>query len=133
MHYDLMLAARKALAEQYERRYKIAYENVEFVPPGDGSQWLAFHYKEVESAYLSLDRKCRSFIGMVQINIVFAPGSGTDKARRLAKDIADFFQDGKMLDVGYIYEGGEVRPIQKSESGWLVPVRFSVRVEEKRI
>lgn len=133
MHYDLMLAARKALAEQYERRYPIAYENVEFVPPADGSQWLAFHYKEVDTDYLSLDRKCRSFIGMVQVNIVFAPGSGTDKARRLAKDIADFFEDGKMLDVGYIYEGGEVRPIQKSETGWLVPVRFSVRVEEKRI
>lgn len=133
MHYELMLAARKALAEQYERRYQIAYENVEFVPPADGSQWLAFHYKEVDTAYLSLDRKCRSFIGMVQINIVFAPGSGTDKARRLAKDIADFFEDGKMLDVGYIYEGGEVRPIQKSETGWIVPVRFSVRVEEKRI
>ncbi|QDH94243.1 hypothetical protein [Escherichia phage vB_EcoS_PHB17] len=133
MHYELMLAARKALAEQYERRYPIAYENVEFVPPADGSQWLAFHYKEVDTAYLSLDRKCRSFIGMVQVNIVFAPGSGTDKARRLAKDIADFFEDGKMLDVGYIFEGGEVRPIQKSETGWLVPVRFSVRVEEKRI
>lgn len=133
MHYELMLAARKALADAYERRFAIAYENVEFTPPADGSPWLAFHYKEVDTAYLSLDRKCKSYIGLVQVNIIFAPGSGTDKARRLAKDIADFFEDGKMLEHGYIYEGGEVRPIQKSETGWLVPVRFSVRAEEKRI
>ena len=133
MHYELMLAARKALAEEYENTFKIAYENVEFVPPNDVSPWLAFHYKEVSSDYLSLDRKCRSYIGLVQVNIIFAPGAGTDKARRLAKNIADFFEDGKMLEHGYIYEGGEVRPVQKSETGWLVPVRFSVRVEEKRI
>lgn len=133
MHYELMLAARKALAEEYENTFKIAYENVEFVPPNDGSPWLAFHYKEVSSDYLSLDRKCRSYIGLVQVNIIFSPGAGTDKARRLAKNIADFFEDGKMLEHGYIYEGGEVRPVQKSETGWIVPVRFSVRVEEKRI
>lgn len=132
MHYDLMVAARKALAEEYESEYPIAYENVEFKPPSNGGMWLAFHYTEAETVYASLDRKCRYYVGMVQVNVIFAPGVGTDKARKIAKGIADFFDDGKMLETGYISQGGEVRPIQKSETGWLVPVRFYVRAEEKR-
>lgn len=132
MHYDLMLAARKALAEKYEEHYPIAYENISFEPPRDGGAWLKFDYTEVDSQFLSLDRKCRSYIGMVQIGVIVAPGSGTDIARMIAKGIADFFVDGKMLETGYIYEGAEVRPIQKSETGWMVPVRFSVRVEKRR-
>lgn len=132
MHYDLMVAARKALAEEYESEYQIAYENVEFKPPSNGGMWLAFHYTEAETVYASLDRKCRYYVGMVQVNVIFAPGSGTDKARKIAKGIADFFDDGKMLETGYISRGGEVRPVQKSETGWLVPVRFYVRAEEKR-
>lgn len=132
MHYDLMVAARKALAEEYESEYPIAYENVEFKPPSNGGMWLAFHYTEAETVYASLDRKCRYYVGMVQVNVIFAPGSGTDKARKIAKGIADFFDDGKMFETGYVSQGGEVRPIQKSETGWLVPVRFYVRAEEKR-
>lgn len=132
MHYDLMLSSRKMLAEAYERRFAIAYENVSFTPPAAGDPWLAFHYTEVDTDYLSLDRRCVSYIGMVQINIVFAPGEGTDKARRLAKEIANFFYDGKMLDTGYISEGASVKPIQKSETGWMVPIRFYVRYDEKK-
>lgn len=132
MHYDLMLSARKSLAVEYESQYQIAYENVEFSPPGDGGIWLQYHYSEAETVFASLDRKCRYYVGMVQVNVVFQPGSGTDKARRLAKEIADFFDDGKMLETGYVVQGGEVRPVQKSETGWLVPVRFYVRAEEKR-
>ena len=132
MHYDLMVAARKALAEEYESEYPIAYENVEFKPPSNGGMWLAFHYTEAKTVYASLDRKCRYYVGMVQVNVIFAPGVGTDKARKLAKGIADFFEDGKMFETGYVSQGGEVRPIQKSETGWLVPVRFYVRAEEKR-
>lgn len=131
MHYDLMIAARKALAEQFDQ-HAIAYENVAFTPPSFGESWLKFDYTEASTEYLSLDRKCRSFIGMVQVSVVFAPGSGVDRPRRLAKEIADFFEDGKMLQTGYIYQGGEVKPVQKSETGWLIPVRFYVRVEHKK-
>lgn len=131
MHYDIMLAARKALAEKYSC-WPIAYENVSFTPPGDGTPYLAFHYVEVSSDYLSLDRKCRSYVGMVQVNVIFPPGCGTDRPRLLAKDIAYFFEDGKMLETGYISEGASVRPVQKSETGWMIPVRFTVRYDEKR-
>lgn len=132
MHYDLMLAARKALAQEYESKYSIAYENVMFTPPPGGDMWLKFDYKEVDTEYLSLDRKCKAYIGMVQVSVVFPPNSGADRSRKLARDIANFFDDGKMLETGYISEGAKVHPVQKSETGWMVPVRFIVRVEEKK-
>lgn len=119
MHYDLMVAARKALAEEYESEYPIAYENVEFKPPSKGGMWLSFHYTEAETVYASLDRKCRYYVGMVQVNVIFAPGVGTDKARKLAKGIADFFEDGKILETGYISQGGEVRPVQRAKRAGL--------------
>lgn len=131
MHYDLMVSARVALAREFESQYPIAYENVDFTPPGDGGIWLKFDYMEADTDRISLDRKCISYIGIVQVGIVFPPGSGTDKARLAAKSIAEFFLDGKMLDTGYIYSGGEVRPVQKSNSGWFIPVRFSVRFDKR--
>ena len=132
MHYDLMVAARKALAARYERGYAIAYENLLFTPPDGGGMWLKFDYKEVDSDFVSLDRKCRVYVGIVQISVVFPPNAGTDRARQLAKDIANFFEDGKILETGYISEGASVHPVQKSETGWFVPVRFNVRFEERR-
>ena len=133
MHYELMLAARKELAKWFGGEYDICYENVEFTPPKCGKLWLAYHYKEVESEIVSLRRTDRVFVGMVQVNVVFPPASGTDKARKLAKDIADFFEDGKMLETGYISEGGYVCPVQKSETGWMIPVRFAVRFDKKGV
>lgn len=132
MHYELMLAARKALAIEFQERYSIAYENVLFTPPDSGSAWLKFDYVEVDSEYISLDRKCRVYVGMVQIGIVIPPETGTDRWRMLAKEVAEFFSDGKMLETGYVSEGGEVKPIQKSETGWLIPIRFNVRYDERR-
>ncbi|HAK2374319.1 TPA: hypothetical protein H1940_004750 [Salmonella enterica] len=127
-HYDLALSARKALAQEYESEYMIAYENVEFTPPKCG-MWLKYDYKEADTIIHDLKRKCISYIGMVQIGIEFPPGSGIDKARKLAKNIADFFEDGKMLSHGYISEGAKVHQVQKSESGWFYPVRFYVRYD----
>lgn len=131
MHYDLMLAARKALASEYESRFRISYENVDFVPPGDGSMWLKFDYMEADTDRISLDRKCVSYIGLVQVGIVIPPGGGTDKARLLAKEIARFFYDGRMIETGYISEGAKVHTLLKSETGWFLPIRFSVRLDTK--
>ncbi|ARB06640.1 hypothetical protein GJL01_15 [Salmonella phage GJL01] len=118
-----------ALAQEYESEYIIAYENVEFTPPKGGGIWLKYDYKEADTIIHDLKRKCISYIGMVQIGIEFPPGSGIDKARKLAKNIADFFEDGKMLSNGYISEGAKVHQVQKSESGWFYPVRFYVRYD----
>lgn len=132
MHYELMLAARVLLDTQFGPAYSISYENVPFVPPSDGSMWLKFDYMEAETRFLSLDRKCKSYIGIVQVAVIFSPGDGTDAARRAASDIAKFFYDGRMLQHGYIYQGAEVRPVQKHETGYMIPVRFTVRFDEKQ-
>lgn len=132
MHYDMMVCARKALADGFGDRYKIAYENIKFTPPDDGGMWLKFNYMESATNRNSLDRKCTSFLGLVQIGIIVPPSLGLDNARLLAKEIADYFPDGKMFNANiYIYSGGEVRPAQKSETGWLLPIRFTVRSEKR--
>lgn len=131
MHYELSVAARMEFAKEYEKRFPIKYENVDFTPPADGGIWLKFDYKEADTIYHDLKRECVSYIGMVQIGIEFPPGSGVDTSRQIAKDIAAFFKDGKMLSIGYISEGAKVHPVQKSETGWFYPVRFYVRYDGK--
>lgn len=135
MHYDLTVAARSALNDFINmpgNYYPVAYESVPFDPPVDGSTWLKFDYVEADTKRVSLDRKCMYFVGMVQIGIQFAPGRGMDKTRLLAKSIAEFFYDGKILINGaYIVEGAEIKPVQKSVGGWFYPVRFYVRIDKK--
>lgn len=137
MHYELSVAARAALGEWLEipgNEYPVAYESVPFDPPSDGSKWLKFDYVEAETVRVGLSRKCAYYVGMVQIGIHFAPGLGMDATRQLAKNLADFFEDGKILINGcYIVEGGEVRPVQKSAGGWFYPVRFYVRYDSKGV
>lgn len=130
-HFDLDKAVKKLLFSQYGNAYAIAAENVKFDPPADGSTWLKMDYMPADRIYQSLDRKCVSIIGMVQIGVVFSPDKGVESARLAAKNIANFFEDGKILDVGYIFEGGESHPTQKHERGWMIPVRFYVRYDGK--
>lgn len=130
MHYELSAAARAAFIGEFgSRPYYI--ENKNFRPPMDGSEWLKFNYMEGDTLFLSYDRKCKSYLGTVQIGVIFPPGKGVDSARLLAKQIANFFEDGKMLNVGYIYEGAIVHQMIKHDSGWMIPIRFTVRVDTK--
>lgn len=129
--YDLSVAARVALANEYENQYPIAYENIVFTPPADGSMWLSYHYLPADRQTLSLDLKCQSVIGMVQIDVNFAPGSGMDHARSLAKEICNFFYQGKELSVGYIYRSVAMANHIPGEANHKIPVRFYIRHDGK--
>lgn len=128
--YDLSVAARKALYGKFGGSFPIMCENVPFKEPDDGSTWLKFDYIPAEKTYKSLSRKCIRIRGLVQIGIVFSPDTGMDDARKLAKEIANFFEDGKILSVGFIFEGASQKPVQKSQRGWLIPIRFTVQYDE---
>lgn len=132
MHYEMMVAARKLVSDaavDIAGGLPVAYENCGFTPPNNGSMWLKFDYTEVDSVTWGLQRKCRYYVGMVQVSIFFSPGEGTDRPRQLAGRLSEAFADGTMLDSGYIYEGGSVFPPVKSQSGWFIPVRFYVRMD----
>lgn len=129
MHLELSQAARRAFDAHYKNLYSICYENTPFTPPVNGQPWLKFDYIEADTLRFGLRRTCKSWIGMVQISINFPTGIGMDWSRGLAKDIATFFDDDKMLSTGYVYIGGEVHPVQKSVGGWMLPVRFYVRFD----
>ena len=130
--YDLAISARKALFSRFGENYQIMCENVAFKEPKNGSTWLKFDYIPAEKTYKSFDRKCIRIRGLVQVGVVFSPDTGIDKARELAKDIANFFEDGKILSVGFIFEGASQKPVQKSERGWLIPIRFTVQYDEMK-
>ncbi|MCF0178634.1 MAG: hypothetical protein HUJ97_00110 [Bacteroidales bacterium] len=132
MHYELSVACRKLVSDaavDVAGGLPVAYENCGFTPPANGGNWLKFDYTEVDTVTWSLQRTCRYYVGMCQVSIFFAPGTGVDRPRQLASQLANAFADGTMLDSGYIYEGGTVHPVVKSQSGWFIPVRFYVRLD----
>ena len=127
--FDLSVDCRKAFASFAKGRYQVAYENTPFNPPADGSLYLKFDYLEGESINIGLSRKCRSLTGMIQIGVIFSPETGVDDARAVAKEVAEFFYDGRIIGQGFVFTGGEVRPPQKSDTGWLLPIRSTVRYD----
>lgn len=132
MHYELSVACRKLVSEvavDIAGGLPVSYENVGFTPPANGGMWLKFDYIETDTVTWSLQRTCRYYIGMCQVSIFFSPGTGVDKPRLLASRLSQAFADGTMLDTGYIFEGGTVHPVVKSQSGWFIPVRFYVRLD----
>lgn len=132
MHFELYEASAEFVASIIlDSDNLVAWENIPFTPPVDGSEYYRFNYKEADTVTTSLDRKCAYFVGMVQVDVVFSPGSGVSVARKLAADVAKSAVDGTMLSTGYILSRGEVHPVQKSDTGWFIPVRFYVRCETK--
>ncbi|QGZ13471.1 hypothetical protein KLPPOU149_060 [Klebsiella phage vB_KpnS_15-38_KLPPOU149] len=133
MHYEMALKCKAAVAKfAAENGLMVAGDNVDFKPPKHGETYLKFSYVEADSRSVSLSRTCRVYLAMVQIDVVFKPGIGTDDARLIAQNVAKSFPEGKVVDSEsklYVSEWAEVYRVQKHETGWLLPVRFTVRCE----
>lgn len=140
MHLELYQASQEAVFNWFGNTYAIMTENAEFTPPADGSPYLKFDYIEADTITVSLDRKCRVYLGIAQVSVIISPGAGILNGRKIADDVANRAIDGIMLtvtddeglnpvEVGYIVEGGEVNRVVKHDSGWSIPVRFTVRAD----
>lgn len=133
MHYEMALKCKAAAAKYAaDIGLQIAGDNVDFKPPKHGETYLKFSYVEADSRSVSLSRTCRVYLAMVQIDVVFKPGIGTDAARLIAQNVAKSFPEGKVVDSEiklYVSEWAEVSSVQKHETGWFFPVRFTVRCE----
>lgn len=133
MHYDMALKCKAAVAKfAAENGLMIAGDNVDFIPPKGGETYIKVSYVEADSRSVDLSRKCRVYLAMVQIDVIFKPGIGTDHARIVAQRVANYFPEGKIVDPGsklYVSEWAEVHGVQKHETGWLFPVRFTVRCD----
>uniref|UniRef100_UPI00223C7903 DUF4128 domain-containing protein n=1 Tax=Escherichia coli TaxID=562 RepID=UPI00223C7903 len=96
--------------------------------------YLKVSYVEADSRSVDLSRKCRVYLAMVQIDVIFKPGIGTDSARLIAQNVAKYFPEGKILGDDkinlYVSEWAEVHGVQKAQTGWFFPVRFTVRCEQ---
>lgn len=134
MHYEMALKCKAAVAKfAAENGLMVAGDNVDFKPPKHGETYLKFSYVEADSRSVSLSRECRVYLGLVQVDVIFKPGTGTDAARLIAQNVAKHFPEGKILGDDkinlYVSEWAEVYRVQKHETGWLLPVRFIVRCE----
>lgn len=131
MHYDMALKCKAAVAKfAAENGLMVAGDNVDFRPPAVGETYLKVSYVEADSRTVDLSRKCRVYLAMVQIDVIFKPGIGTDSARLIAKNVAKYFPEGEIIDSVnkvYVSEWAEVFGVQKHETGWFFPVRFTVR------
>lgn len=131
MHYDIALKCKAAAAKfAADNGIMIASDNVDFKPPANGATYLKFSYVEADSRSVDLSRKCRVYLAMVQIDVIFKPGIGTDSARLIAQNVAKYFPEGEIIDSVnkvYVSEWAEVSGVQKHETGWFFPVRFTVR------
>lgn len=131
MHYDIALKCKAAAAKfAADNGIMIASDNVDFIPPAGGETYLKVSYVEADSRSVDLSRKCRVYLAMVQIDVIFKPGIGTDSARLIAQNVAKYFPEGKIIDSVnkvYVSEWAEVSGVQKHETGWFFPVRFTVR------
>lgn len=134
MHYEMALKCKAAVAKfAAENGLMVAGNNVDFKPPKHGETYLKFSYVEADSRSVSLSRECRAYLGLVQVDVIFKPGTGTDAARLIAQNVAKHFPEGKILGDDkinlYVSEWAEVYRVHKHETGWLLPVRFTVRCE----
>ena len=134
MHYDIALKCKAAAAKfASDNGIKIASDNVDFTPPANGDTYLKFSYVEADSRSVSLSRECRVYLGLVQVDVIFKPGTGTDAARLIAQNVAKYFPEGKVIDSVnkvYVSEWAEVSGVQRHEAGWFFPIRFTVRCEQ---
>lgn len=134
MHYDMALKCKVAAAKYAaDIGLQIAGDNVDFKPPNHGETYLKFSYVEADSRSVSLSMACRVYLAMVQIDVIFKPGIGTDSARLIAQNVAKYFPEGKILGDDkldlYVSEWAQVHGVQKAQTGWFFPVRFTVRCE----
>lgn len=133
MHYDMALKCKAAVAKfAAENGLRVAGDNVDFRPPAGGETYLKVSYVEAGSRSVDLSRKCRVYLAMVQIDVIFKPGIGADSARLIAQNVAKYFPEGKIIDSVnkvYVSEWAEVHGVHKHDAGWFFPVRFTVRCE----
>lgn len=133
MHYDMALKCKAAVAKfAAENGLRVAGDNVDFRPPAGGETYLKVSYVEAYSRSVDISRKCRVYIGLVQIDVIFKPGIGADSARLIAQSVAKYFTEGKIIDSVnkvYVSEWAEVHGVHKHDAGWFFPVRFTVRCE----
>ncbi|UYE93660.1 hypothetical protein EEPDABAO_00069 [Klebsiella phage mfs] len=104
----------------------IASDNVDFKPPASGEYAiLNFHTSKRIPDLLDLSRKCRVYLGLVQVDVIFKPGTGTDAARLIAQNVAKYFPEGKILGDDkldlYVSEWAEVYGVQKARNRLVLP------------
>lgn len=128
--YEARLAA---WAAAHSPALKVAYENVDFTPPADGSTYLRCFLLPANTDSQDLQGIHEAFLGVFQVNIVAKAGAGLGAAKGIADELRALFPNNLRLtksgltvqSISPCSQG----PAQQDTNTATVPVWFNYRAD----
>lgn len=112
---------------------KVAYENVDFMPPSDGSTYLRCFLLPANTDSQDLQGVHEVFKGVFQVNIVAKAGSGMGAAKGIADELRTLFPNNLRLTKSGLTVQSMTPcsqgPTQQDTNTVTVPVWFNYRAD----
>lgn len=111
----------------------IAYEDVAFTPPADGSPYLRAFLLPANTTSEDLEGKHTAYRGVFQVSVVTKAGSGRGTAEGIADEIAALFPSNLALTkttfTVYVRSPMATAPAQQADTASLLPLSFTYRAD----
>lgn len=130
---SLYEARLKAWADARLPKLTIAFEDVAYTPPADGSAYLQAYLLPGSSDSQDLEGKHKSFRGIFQVSIITKSGSGRGAAGLIAEELAALFPNNLPLTktglTVYVRSPTSNAPAISSDTTSAMPVSFEYRAD----
>lgn len=120
----------KAWADSRSPKLKIAYQNIAFTKPDDGSPFLECFLIPNTTQNREVSAKQKTFLGMFQVNVWVLKNKGMREAELIADSLRDLFPVvPKMGGLSVESPASVGRPVP-DDSGWyILPILVNYRFE----
>ncbi|EJM92408.1 phage tail terminator-like protein [Pseudomonas sp. GM67] len=111
----------------------IAYEDVDFTPPADGSPYLQAFLLPANTTSEDLEGKHTAYRGVFQVSVVTKAGSGRGAAESIADEIAALFPNNLALTkttfTVYVRSPMATASPQQGDTTTTLPLSFTYRAD----
>jgi hypothetical protein len=111
----------------------IAYEDVAFTPPADGSSYLRAFLMPASTTSEDLEGKHTAYRGVFQVNVVTKAGGGRGAAGLIADEIAALFPNNLALTktafTVYVRSPMATASAQQGDTTTTLPLSFEYRAD----
>jgi hypothetical protein len=111
----------------------IAYEDVSYTPPADGSPYLRAFLLPASPTSEDLEGKHTAYRGVFQVSVVTKAGEGRGAASLIADEIAALFPNNLALTKAgftvYVRSPMSNAPAQQADTTTLLPLSFQYRAD----
>lgn len=123
-------ARLKAWADSQTPEVKVAWENIHFTKPAEGSLWLEPILVPNDTMNKELSTKRKTYLGIFQINCWAPSGKGMGQVEKLAQSLIDLFPVLPKTGLVSIEKTPTAEKPLLDNSGWvIVPVTIQYRME----